>query len=63
MAFLRCASRAGLHVMQVDGDAVQDISWPSLQKLRWRPMIKKGIECGRHSPPHRGHEAAEWRRF
>ena len=28
-------------------------------KLRWRPYINEGFECGRHSLPHRGHEAAE----
>jgi len=25
--------------------------------------IKEGIECGRHSLPHRGLKTAEWRRF
>ncbi len=28
-------------------------------KLQWRPINKEAIESGRHSPPHRGHEAAE----
>ncbi len=32
-------------------------------KLQWRPINKEAIEAGRHSLPHRGHEAAEWRRF
>ncbi len=44
--------------VQVDGDAVQDISWPSLQ-APVEANIKKAIEGGRRSPPSRGHEAAE----
>ena len=28
-------------------------------KLRWRSIIKEAIEGGRHTLPHRGHEAAE----
>ncbi len=53
----------GLHVMQLDGDAIQDIFWRGLQTAPAETYIKKAIECGRHSLPHRGHEAAEWRRF
>lgn len=53
----------GLHVMQLDGDAVQDISWPSLQAPVEAYILKKAIEGGRHSLPHRGHQAVEWRRF
>jgi hypothetical protein len=44
--------------VQVDGDAVQDIPWRSLQ-APVETYIKKGIEGGRRSPPRRGHETAE----
>ncbi len=47
-----------LLVAQLDGDAVQDISWPGLQ-APVEAYIKEGFEGGRHSLPHRGHEAAE----
>ena len=56
------SGRDGLHVMQLDRDAVQDISWPGLRSSGGGLKIKE-IEGGRHSLPHRGHEAAEWRRF
>ncbi len=44
--------------MQLDGNTVQDISWPGLQ-APVEAYMKEGSECGRHSLPHRGHEAAE----
>ena len=44
--------------MQVDGDAVQDISWPSLRSSGGG-LYNEGFECGRRSLPHRGHETAE----
>ncbi len=43
---------------QFDGDAVQDISWPSLRSSGGG-LYKKAIEGGRRSLPHRGHQAAE----
>ena len=54
--------RDGLHVTQLDGDAVQDISWPGLRSSGGGLKIKE-IEGGRHSLPHRGREITEWRRF
>ena len=44
--------------MHFGGNAVQDISWPGLQSSGGGLKIKE-IEGGRHSLPHRGHEAAE----
>ncbi len=44
--------------IQVDGDAVQDISWRGLQ-APLEAYIKEGFECGRRSLPHRGHKTAE----
>ncbi len=44
--------------LQVDGDAVQDISSPGLQ-APVEAYIKEGVECGRRTLPHRGHQAAE----
>ncbi len=37
--------RDGLHVMQLDGDSVQDISWPGLQ-APVEAYIGKAIEYG-----------------
>ncbi len=51
-----------LLAVQLDGDTVQDISSPGLQ-APGEAYIKEGFECRRRSLPHRGHEAAEWRRF
>ena len=51
--------RYGLLVIQLDGDAVQDISWPGLRSSGGGLKIKEQIEGGRHSLPHRGHQAAE----
>ncbi len=45
--------------MQLDGDAVQDISWPGLQSSSGDLYIKKAIEGGRRSLPRRDHETAE----
>ncbi len=44
--------------MQLDGDAIQDISWPGLQ-APGEAYNKEGFEGGRRSLPHRGLETAE----
>ena len=49
----------GLHVVQLDGDAVQDISWRSLQSSSGDLYIRKAIEGGRRCLPSRGRETAE----
>ena len=46
-----------LLAMQLDGDTVQDLSWPGLRSSGGDLKIKE-IEGGRRSPPHRGHQAA-----
>ncbi len=48
-----------LLAVQVDGDGVQDISWPGLQSSSGDLDIKKAIEGGRRSLPRCGHETAE----
>ncbi len=47
-----------LLAMQLDGDAVQDISSPGLRSSGGG-LYNEGFEGGRRSPPRRGHEAAE----
>ena len=44
--------------------ATQSKTYPGwASKAPVEAYIREGTECGRHSLPHRGHEAAEWRRF
>ena len=52
-----------LLAVQVDGDAVQDISWRGLRSSGGGLKIKEQIEGGRSFLPHRGLETAEWRWF
>ncbi len=47
-----------LLAVPVDGDAVQEISWPGLRSSGGGLKINE-IEGGRRSLPHRGHQAAE----
>ena len=47
-----------LLAMQIDGDAVQDISWPGLQ-APVEAYKRKQLRAGAAALPSRGHESAE----